>query len=122
MRKIIINLKLYHTSAGKSTFRTQNDTDLANYRYTSNKKNLWYHVRNVFNRASKSRQGPRRHEEPRFAFVESRLLRVDRLSLRLALALKYVFPYLIRNILFSTRAGNAVSSLAQWCEIGIYCS
>ena len=27
----------YHTSAGKSTFRTQNDTDSANFRYTAKK-------------------------------------------------------------------------------------
>ena len=42
------HLKFYHTSAGKSTFRTQNDTDKATFRYTANKKYLSYHVRNVF--------------------------------------------------------------------------
>ena len=67
----------YRTSAEKSTFRTQNETDLASYRLSSNKKNRSYHVRNVLNRADESRQGP-----------------------RFALALKYAFPHLIRNILF----------------------
>ena len=86
-RKIKANLKFYHTSAEKSTFHTQNDTDPANYLYIANKKNLLYHVRNVFNRVSKSRPGPRRHEEPRPSLWPS-------------LALKYVFPHLIRNILF----------------------
>ena len=60
------------TSARKSTVRTQNDTDSANFRYTANKKYRSYHVRNVFNRVSES---------------------------RLALALKYAFPHLERNIL-----------------------
>ena len=44
---IWINLKFYHTSAGK-TFRTQNDTDSANFWYTANKKYRSYHVRNVY--------------------------------------------------------------------------
>ena len=39
--------KFYRTSADSSTFRTQNDTDSANYRYTANKKNRSHHVRNV---------------------------------------------------------------------------
>ena len=30
--------------AGKSIYRTQNDTDSANYRYTANKKNRLYHA------------------------------------------------------------------------------
>ena len=38
VRKIKTNLKFYRTSAGKSTFRTQNDNDSANFRYTANKK------------------------------------------------------------------------------------
>ena len=33
---------------GKSTFRTQNDTDWANFRYTKNEKYHSYHVRNDF--------------------------------------------------------------------------
>ena len=32
------HLKLYRTSAGKSTFRTQNDIEKANFRCTANKK------------------------------------------------------------------------------------
>ena len=38
MRKIKTNLKFYRTSAVKSAFRKQNNTDLANFRYTANKK------------------------------------------------------------------------------------
>ena len=72
VRKFKRNLKFYRTSAAKSTFRTQNGTDSANFRYTENKKYRSYHVRNVFNRASES---------------------------LLASALKYAFPHLIRNIL-----------------------
>ena len=64
----------FSTSAGKSTFSTQNDADSANFRYTADKRNRSYHVR--------------RYEESR------------PLS-RLALALKYALPHLIRNILFS---------------------
>ena len=36
------------TFAAKYTFRTQNDTDSANFRYTANKKYRSYHVLNVF--------------------------------------------------------------------------
>ena len=36
--KIETNLKFYRTSSGKSSFRTQNDTDKANFPYTANKK------------------------------------------------------------------------------------
>ena len=45
VRKIKTNIKLYRTSGGKSTFRTQNDTDSANFRYRENKKYRSYHVR-----------------------------------------------------------------------------
>ena len=38
--KIKTNLKFYRTGAGKSTFRTQNDTELSNFRYTAKKKSL----------------------------------------------------------------------------------
>ena len=55
---------------GKSTFHTQNDTNL---RYIANKKYRLYDVRNLFLRAS---------------------------ELRFSLAIKYTFPRLIRNILF----------------------
>ena len=58
----------------KSTLRTQNDTDSANFRCTAIKKYHSYHVWNVFNRVS----------EP-----------------RLALALKYAFPHLVQIILKS---------------------
>ena len=46
VRKIKSNLKFYRTSAGKSTFRTQNDTDKANFGYTTNKEYCSYYVRN----------------------------------------------------------------------------
>ena len=44
VRKIKATLKFYRTSAGKSIFRTQNDTDSANFRYTANKKYRSYHL------------------------------------------------------------------------------
>ena len=37
MQKIKTNLKFYRTNTGKSTFRTQNDSDSANFRYTAYK-------------------------------------------------------------------------------------
>ena len=88
--------KFYLTSAGKSTFRAQNDTDKPNIRCTANKKYRLYHVRNVLNRASKSRRGPRRHG----SFVSPQP------SSRLVLALIYAFPHLIRNILFFNSVPN----------------
>ena len=36
----MINLKFYRTSAGKSTFRTRNDTNKANFRCTADKKDV----------------------------------------------------------------------------------
>ena len=36
------HLKFYRTSSGKSTFRAQNDTDSANFRYRANKKYHWF--------------------------------------------------------------------------------
>ena len=38
LRKIKTNLKFYRTSAGKSTFRPQNDTDKAKFRCSAGKK------------------------------------------------------------------------------------
>ena len=40
--------KFYRNSVGKLTFRAQNNTDSANFRYTANKKYRSYHVRNLF--------------------------------------------------------------------------
>ena len=42
-----VHLKFHRTSPGKSTFRTQNDTDSANFRYTANEK---YHYRTWYER------------------------------------------------------------------------
>ena len=61
---------------GNSIFRKQNDTNLAKYRLTSNKKYRSYHLQNVFQRASVS---------------------------RLDLALKFTFPYFIRNVIICPR-------------------
>ena len=46
--KFSAHLKFYGISAGKSSYRSQNDTDSTNFRYTANKQNRSYHVRNVF--------------------------------------------------------------------------
>ena len=48
VRKIKTNLKFYRTSAGKSTFRTQNDTNSNTFRYAANKKYRSYRVWNAF--------------------------------------------------------------------------
>ena len=42
------HLKFYRTSAGKSTFRMQNDTNSDNFQYSANKKYRSYQVRKVF--------------------------------------------------------------------------
>ena len=47
VRKIKTNITFSRTSPGKSTFRTQNDTNSANFWYTANKKYPSYHVRNI---------------------------------------------------------------------------
>ena len=46
--KIKTNFKFFRTSAGKSTFRMQNDTDSANLRYTANKKYRSCHERKAY--------------------------------------------------------------------------
>ena len=43
--QISADIKFYHTSAGKLTFHTQNDTDKANFRCTANKKNNFFHLK-----------------------------------------------------------------------------
>ena len=48
VRKIGTNLLFSCNSAKKSTFRTQNDTDLSKLRYTANNRNRSYYVQKVF--------------------------------------------------------------------------